>query len=258
MQKRKMYRNGMGRASMIVVSCLALWHGHGRAGDSWERGMGGVILPGREHPAAADRYDGYLLVSASAANPFSIPGLYLSTVSLSAVRPGWFTGISWERTGISGYSRDLLETSAGLALPGGILHLGLKVLADSRSVAGCGRETAVSTACLVSIGIASIVAAELESTFPQEEGAAHATVRAGRESAIFVITIGRRSTGGRINRAGASIRLAMKVSFLAGYDIETGEVSGGLAFLAPARMAVSWSIHPVLGATFSVSVGALR
>lgn len=258
MQKREMYRKGMGRASMIAALCLALWNGPGRAGDSWERGMGGVLLPLRNHPAASGNHGRYQFVSASAANPFSIPGLYVSTVFLSVVRTGWSTGISWERTGISGYSRDLYEAAAGLALPGRLLNFGLKVLADSRSVSGIGRETGVSAACCLSLEIPSIAVIELESAVVSGEGAAHATLCAGSGGTFLLLTIGRRNSGGRIIRAGASIRLVMNVSFLAGYDIETGEVSGGISLLAPARMAVSWSVHPLLGATFSVSVGALR
>jgi hypothetical protein len=235
-----------------------LLHGQVKAGDSWERGMGGVILTRRGHPAAAGRYDRYLIASASAANPFSVPGLCVSTVSLSAVRPGWSTYISWEHTGISGYSCDLFELSGGIPLPGGLFHLGLKILSDSRRVAGFGRETVASTAGLISIGNPSTACAELESAICQDDPEAHLSVRAGTEGDFIVISIGRRSKGGRILRAGALIQMTPQASFLTGYDIETGEVSGGVAILTPARMAVSWSVHPVLGVTFSVSVGALR
>ena len=134
----------------------------------------------------------------------------------------------------------------------------MKALADSRNVAGCGTDTAVSAAYCVSIGIPSVAVAELESALLPGKRAAHATLCAGGTGTFLIITIGRRNSGGRITRAGASIRMTAHVSFLTGYDIDTGEVSGGISFLAPASMAVSWSVHPVLGSTFSVSVGALR
>ena len=258
MQKRKMCHKGVGRASMIVAFILAMSHGRGIAGDTWERGMGRVIFPRREHPAAFDRPAGYLLVSATAANPYSLPGLCESTTFLSVVRRGWSADFRWERTGITGYSRDLLETSAGLAMPGGLFHLSLALRADSRSVTGYGRETAVSTSCSISTPSSAAVSAELESGLAPGEGPAHATLRAGREGTFLLLTMGRNGRGDSLIRAGGSVRLAERVLFLAGYDAGTGEVSGGISFLARARAAVSWSIHPVLGATFSISAGAVR
>jgi hypothetical protein len=258
MQKRKMCRKGVGRALMIIVFYLALSYGRSSAGDTWERGMGRVIFPRREHPAAFDRHAGYLLVSATAANPFSIPGLCESTVFLSVVRAGWSGNIRWEHAGIAGYSQDLLETSAGLGLPGGLFHLYLIVRTDSRSVTGYGRETDVSTSCAVSAGSSSAVAFEMESGVVSGEGRARATFRAGRDGTFLLLTIGRDGRGNSILRAGGAVRLAGRTLFLAGYDIGTGEVSGGISFLAHVRTAVSWSIHPVLGATFSVSAGAVR
>ena len=258
MQKREMCRKGLGRASMMVAFFLTLLHGQGRAGDSWERGMGGVMFPRWEHPAALDRRTGYLLVSASAANPFSMPGLYESTAFISAVSSRRAAGIRWERTGMAGYSRDLFEAVAGLALPGGLLRLNLIVRADIRGVAGYGRETSVSAAWSVFIDASPIAAAEMEPGTGAGGFPARASVRAGRGGAFLILTLDRYGPGDSTVRAGGSVRLAARVSFLAGYDIGTGEVSGGLAFLAPARTAFSWSVHPVLGTTFSISVGALR
>lgn len=258
MQKRKMCRKGVGRASMIIAIFLVLSYGRSRAGDAWERGMGRVIFPRREHPAAFDKLSSYLLVSATAANPYSLPGLYESTAFLSVVRGGWSAGFRWDRTGIAGYSRDMFDTSAGLALPGGLFHINLIARVDSRSVTGYGRETAVSTSCSISTGSSSTVSAELESGAGLFEGPAHATLRAGRDGTFILITMGRNGRGENIIRAGGSVRLAERILFLVGYDIGTGEVSGGISFLAEARTAVSWSIHPVLGATFSVSAGAVR
>ena len=84
------------------------------------------------------------------------------------------------------------------------------------------------------------------------------TIRAGCSTAFLILTLGRDGRSGRVARAGGSVSATERFSFLAGYDMETGEASGGLTFRAPALAAVSWSIHPVLGSTFSVSVGAVR
>lgn len=258
MQKRERYCKGLGRAALIAWFCCALSPGKVMASDSWERGMGGVVFPRRSHPAAVDGTGGYLLVSASAANPFSIPGLYESTALFSMVRRRWTAAIRWERTGITGYTRDLFETSSGMALPGDFLYINVIVRADSRNVAGYGRDTIASTAYSVSMEASSLAVIEVEAGTRPDERPVRVTVRAGRSGTILVLTVGRNSRGESVVRAGGSIRLMRRVSFLAGYDLETGEVSGGLAVVAPARTAVSWSIHPVLGATFSVSVGAVR
>lgn len=258
MQRGKTYCNGLGRTAVILVLGCALSQGRARSADSWERGMGGVMLPRRDHPAACDSPGGYLLAAVSAANPFSIPGLYASTASVSAVRSRWSAGLRWERTGISGYSQDRLEASAGPALPGGFLHVTFITWADSRNVAGYGRDTVVSTGFSVSLEPSSMFAIELEAGARPFEGPAHATVRAGSREASLLLTLGRNSRRESIARTGGFVRVAGRMSFLAGYDLETGEVSGGLMILAEPRAAVSWSMHPVLGTTFSVSIGAVR
>ena len=258
MQKGKRYRSGLGRAAMMLTLAFALSQGRCRAADSWERGMGGVIFPGRDHPAVHDVSGGYLLVLVSAANPFSIPGLYESTASLSVVRSRWATGLDWERTGISGYSRDCLEVSSGLALPGGFSHLTVIARADSRSVTGYGRETAFSTGYSVSFEVSSVFVVEMEAGARPDEGPAHATARVGSRVSCLVLTIGRGSRRENVARAGGMVRVAGRLSFLGGYDLETGEVSGGFMFRGPARAAVSWSLHPVLGATYSISIGVVR
>ncbi len=257
MQKGKAYSSGLGRATLILALGCALAHGRARAADSWERGMGGVIFPRRDHPAVDGGTGGYLLATVSAANPFSIPGLCESTASVSVVRNFWSTGLDWERTGISGYSRDRLEVSAGLALPGGFSHITVIARANSRRVTGYGRETVFSTGYSVSLEVSSVVV-EMEAGARPDEGPAHATARVGSRGSYIVLTLGRGSRRENVARAGGMVRVAGRLSFLAGYDLETGEVSGGFMLRGPARAAVSWSLHPVLGATYSVSIGAVR
>jgi hypothetical protein len=80
----------------------------------------------------------------------------------------------------------------------------------------------------------------------------------GEREVFLLMTLGRDRQRGRVARAGGSIGVTERLSFLAGYDLETGEVSGGIAVGAHLPAAVSWSSHPVLGSTFSVSVGAVR
>ena len=258
MQKGKGYRGGLGRSALTVALVLARLVGECWAEDAWQRGMGGVIFPVRDHPAAAGPAGGYFLASVSAADLFSIPGLYESTACFSIVRTRYMAGMLWERTGITGYSRDLLKASLGLALPGGFLHLTLIVGADSRNVSGYGRDTVILPACSLSLEVSSIALVEVEGGIRPHEGPAHATVRAGRSTSFLVLTVGRDGHGGRVARSGGSVSVTGSVSFLAGYDLETGEASGGLAIRAPVTAAVSWSIHPELGSTFSVSVGAVR
>ncbi len=258
MQKGKTYSSGLGRTALILALGCALAQGRARAADSWERGMGGVMLPRRDHPAADGGTGGYLLAVVSAANPFSIPGLYESTAFVSVVRSRWSTGLDWERTGISGYSRDRLEISAGLALPGGFSHLTVIARTDSRRVTGYGREMVFSTGYSVSFEASSVVVVEMEAGARPDEGSAHATARVGNRGSYLVLTLGRGSRRENIARAGGMVRVAGRMSFLAGYDLETGEVSGGLMFRGPAQTAVSWSLHPVLGATYSISIGAVR
>ena len=243
---------------MIWMLILVFSQGRCRAADSWARGMGGVIFPGRDHPAAHDMSGGYLLALVSAANPFSIPGLYESTASLSVVRGGWSAGLGWERTGIPGFSRDRLEISAGPALPGGFIHLTVIARADSRSVTGYGRDTALSAAYSLSLELSSAAVLEMETCDRPRDGPVHATVRVGGIDAFLLLTLGRDGRRGGIARAGGSVGVTGILSFLAGYDFETGEVSGGLTVRAQALAAVSWSSHPVLGSTFSVSAGAVR
>lgn len=258
MQKGKTYSNGMGRTALILALGCALAQGRARAADSWERGMGGVMLPRRDHPAADGGARGYLLAVVSAANPFSIPGLYESKASVLVVRTRWSAGLDWERTGISGYSRDRLEVSAGLALPGGFLHFTVITRADSRRVTGYGRDTAFSTGYSASLEVSSVVVVEMEAHLRPDEGPYHATVRVGDRGYCLVLTLGRGSRRENIARAGGLVNVAGLLSFLAGYDLESGEVSGGLMLRGPARAAVSWSLHPVLGATYSVSIGVVR
>ena len=258
MQKGKTYSNGMGRTALILALGCALAQGRARAADSWERGMGGVMLPRRDHPAADGETGGYLLAVVSAANPFSIPGLYESKASVLVVRNRWSTGLDWERIGISGYSRDRFEVSAGLVLPGGFIHLTVITRADSRRVTGYGRDTAFSTGYSASLEVSSVVVVEMEAGARLDEEPSHVTVRVGNRGSYLVLTLGRGSRRENIVRAGGLVNLAGRLSFLAGYDLESGEVSGGLMFRGPARAAVSWSLHPVLGATYSVSIGAVR
>ena len=258
MQKGKRYRGGLGRTAMMLALALALSPGECRAADSWQRGMGGVIFPRRDHPAVSGALDGYLLASVSAANPFSIPGLYESTASLCLVRNRCSAGMRWERTGVTGYSRDLLETSGGLALPGGFIHATVIMRAESRNVAGYGRDTVVSALYSLAVELSSMAVVELEGGCRPYDDPAHATIKAGYSTAFLILTLGRDRCSGRVARAGGSVSVTGRFSFLAGYDMETGEASGGLTFRAPALAAVSWSIHPVLGSTFSVSVGAVR
>jgi hypothetical protein len=220
--------------------------------------MGGVIFPGRDHPAVSGAPGGYLLALVTAANPFSIPGLYESTAFLSMVRKRCSARLRWERTCITGYSRDLLFASGGLALPGGFIHAAVVMRAESRNVAGYGRDTAVSALYSLSVEFSSMAVIELEGGGRPHDDPAHATIRAGYSTAFVILTLGRDGRGGRVARAGGSVSVTGRFSFLAGYDLETGEASGGLTFRAPALAAVSWSIHPVLGSTFSVSMGAAR
>lgn len=258
MQKGKGYRSGLDRTAMMVALALALSPGECGAMDSWQRGMGGVIFPRRDHPAVSGAPGGYLLATVSAANPFSIPGLYESTASICLVRSCCLAGMRWERTGVTGYSRDLLEASGGFALPGGFIHATVIMRAESRNVTGYGRDTVVSALCSMSVELSSIVVVEMEGGGRSYDDPAHATIMAGYSTAFLILTLGRDDRSGRVARAGGSVSVTERFSFLAGYDMETGEASGGLAFRAPALAAVSWSIHPVLGSTFSVSVGAVR
>jgi len=258
MQKGKRYRSGLGRAAMMLTLALALSQGRCRAADSWARGMGGVIFPGRDHPAVHDMQGGYMLALVSAANPFSIPGLYESTASLSVVRSGWSAGLGWERTGIRGFSRDRFGISAGPSLPGGFIHVRAGLRADSRSVTGYGRDTALTAVYSLSLEMSSAAVLEMEASDRPGAGPVHVTVRAGGMDAFLLLTIGRDGRRGRIARGGGSVDAGGILSFLAGYDFETGEVSGGLTVRAQVLAAVSWSSHPVLGSTFSVSAGAVR
>ena len=258
MQKGKTYSNGVGRTALILALGCALVQGRARAADSWERGMGGVMLPRRDHPAADGGKGRYLLAVVSAANPFSIPGLYESKAFVSVVRRGWATGLDWERAGISGYSRDRFEVSAGLALPGGFIHLTVIARADSRRVTGYGRDTAYSVGYSATLQVSSVAIVEMEAGEQPDEGPAHATFRVGNRGSYLVLTLGRGTRRENVARAGGLVSITGRLSFLAGYDLESGEVSGGFMFQGPARAAVSWSLHPVLGATYSVSIGAVR
>ena len=258
MQKGKRYRSGLGRGALILALALALSQGRCRAADSWVRGMGGVIPSRHDHPAAHDISGGYLLALVSAANPFSMPGLYQSTASLYLVSNRCSAGMCWERTGITGFSHDRLDASGGLALPGGFIHVTAVLRADSRSVAGYGRDTTVSAAYSLSLELSSAAVLEMEASDLPGEGPAHATARVGRKDAFLLLTLGRDGRRGRVARVGGSVSISGKLSFLAGYDLETGEVSGGLTVRAQALAAASWSSHPVLGSTFSVSAGVVR
>ncbi len=258
MQKGKRYRGGLDRTAMMVVLAFALSRGECRAADSWQRAMGGVIFPRRRHPAVYGATEGYLLAAASAANPFAIPGLCESTAFLSLVRNRCSAGLEWERTGIAGYSHDLLEVSGGFALPGGFIHAAASMRAESWNVTGYGRDTSVSVLYSLSMKLSSIAVIELEGGGRQIEAPAHITVAAGRGTAVIILTYGRDGYGGKVARAGGTVSITGRFSFLAGYDMDTGEASGGLAFRTRVLAAISWSIHPALGPTFSVSAGAVR
>jgi hypothetical protein len=220
--------------------------------------MGGVIFPGRDHPAASGISSGYLLATVTAANPYSIPGLYESAASVSVVRGGWWGGLDWERTAISGFSRDCVELSAGPALPGGDMHISAILRTESCRVTGYGSETVFSTRWSFSLGVFAVVFVEMEAGTSPYEKDIHATTRVGQGGNCMVLTLGRDSRREDIARAGGTIRVAGRHLLLAGFDLGTGEVSGGLMIRGPALAAASWSLHPVLGATFSVSIGAVR
>jgi hypothetical protein len=163
----------------------------------------------------------------------------------------------WERTGISGYSRDLMEASGGLALFGGSVNAAVTLRVDSRSVAGFGRETILLPACSLSLDLSSLAALEVEGGIRRRDGPVRAAIMARGKGSFLVLTFRRDEWGGSA-AAGGSFDVTGGLSFLAGYDLETGETSGGLSVRGRIPAAVSWSMHPVLGTTFSVSVGAVR
>lgn len=258
MQKGKGYRRGLDRGALILALAFIMSGGECRAVDSWQRSMGGVIFPSRDHPAASGEEGGFIFALVSAANPFSIPGLYESTGSVFIIQDRCSSGMWWEHTGLKGYSRDRLAVSGGLALPGGFIHTALIVMAESRNVEGYGRETEILPLYSLTLEFLSIAVVDLTGGSRTDEDPVHATIRAGNSTAFLILTLGRDRRGGRVVRAGGSVSVAGGFSLMAGYDMETAEASGGLAFRAPFLAAVSWSMHPVLGTTFSVSVGAVQ
>jgi len=258
MQKGKGYRDGLVRTVIVLGIAFVLSPVRCGAADSWERGMGRASLPRRSHPAAPDTPEGYMLALVSAANPFSIPGLVESTASIVSAGRGHLAGSSWERTGMAGYSRDDLEAYGGLALPGGFIHLTAILRMDSREVAGWGRHTDLSARWSLTFEVPGAAVIEVEAGRPPGCESARATVMAGSAETSLVITVGRDSRNGKIARAGGTLGVTDRMTFLAGYEIVTGEVSGGMALRARVVAAVSWSMHPVLGTTFSMTVGAVR
>jgi len=167
-------------------------------------------------------------------------------------------GISWERTGVKGYSRDRLEAYFGMALPARLFHMAVVVRADSRKVACHGRQTDLSALWSLTLDVSQAVVAELEAGGLAGDAPARATLMAGNGDTSLVLTLGRDVRHWRVARAGGSFHITDRLLFLAGYEIVTGEVSGGMAFRAGPVTTVSWSMHPVLGTTFSISVGAVR
>jgi hypothetical protein len=258
MQKGKGHRDSLVRSVIVLALAFALPEGRCVAADSWERGMGRVSLPRWGHPVATDIPEGYMLAFVSAANPFSIPGLSESTASLVSVRRSHLAGIRWERTGIAGYSRDDLEVYCGLAFPGRIFNLAAIARADSRKVTGHGRCTDISARWSLALEVPRAAMVEIEACLPPGGASAHASLIAQGNETSFVLTIGRDERNGRVARAGGTLSATDRLMFLAGYDIVTGEVSGGLAVRADVVAAVSWSIHPVLGTTLSMTVGTVR
>jgi hypothetical protein len=258
MQKGKGHREDLGRALIILALVAAISQGRSLAADSWERGMGGVMLPRLGHPAARSGLSGYLIALVTAANPFSVPGLYESAVSVALVRRRWSALAAWERTGTEGYSRDLLEASAGVALPGDFCHLTAIVGADITEVTGFGSEKILLSGCRISIELSHLIIVEAEFCAPAGERGERATARVGGWDSCMILSLGRSIDGKFAARAGGVVPAAGPLHLLGGYDVETGETSGGIMLTGSVPAAFSWSIHPVLGTTCSLSIGALR
>jgi hypothetical protein len=75
---------------------------------------------------------------------------------------------------------------------------------------------------------------------------------------MMALTAGSDGSGRIFRRAGASLKLSASLSVGGGYDLDSGEVSGGIFLWAPVTAAFSCGIHPALGMTFSASAGTVR
>jgi hypothetical protein len=219
--------------------------------------MGSVASSCRYHPAICSGDEEYLFVSVSAANPYSIPDLYESAFSISTVRRAWLADLEWEHRGISGYSRELLKGSAGIILADGAVHAGAEAGLDSRSVEGYGRETSLSADCLLSMAAVPFVVVEVKASCYSDKLPMYGLLLLGGKESRFALMAGRGSRGETIARAGLIVRIASRLSILAGCDIMTGEISGGISIVSNRAAALSWSEHPVLGSTYSISLGIL-
>ena len=245
------------RSAVTAALVLVFSGGRCRALDSWQRGMGGVIFPSRGHPAAPRTEDGYLFAEVSATNLFSIPGLYQSAAALFFVTRCCSAAVSWECVSTAGFRRDRVEARAGPAIYGGIIEAGAILEIDCVDVTGCGSDSSVSAGIYLSSSLPWELSLEAAALRRRSVVPVHVAIMAGGDGTYLAITIGRDSRG-VLSRAGGSLRLARMLSLIAGYDIGTGEVSGGVSLKAALPAAFSWSIHPVLGSTFSVTVGVVR
>jgi hypothetical protein len=127
-----------------------------------------------------------------------------------------------------------------------------------RRVAGSGTQSTVLMDIAVGAGPFYFLHVCARACIRDPAGRFRVLMLAGDHAAFLALTAGRDGSGRSLLRAGGCASIGRDVALTGGYDLVTGEVSGGVSIAAGPAAAFSWAMHPVLGTTFSASVGVVR